>query len=713
MRLSELKIVFLYVLFGCLWILFSDQIIYLIFSNPEYLTIAQSVKGWVYVAVTGILLYLLISSYSQEIRNLYKKEQKERKEKETILTSTHDGIIAIKNDGEVFYLNTRAKELLGFQSIESSHPVKFWKLFPSDAQHIIEKVFKDIENSVSKEFLYITQLEINKNSDNPKWLEIKLNRGFFQHDNITICTVRDITENIRHYRDVELLKKALDQVGIALAIVETSGRILLGNNTLFTWGGKDLSQFKYLPELLGEIFSELGKRKDEILKVLQNRENFLVTIESKDGELRPHYYSLAIYPVELGGNLFAIVILSDITTQILSEKRLLQKQRIESIGFLASGIAHDFNNVLGSILANLELLIDEYSDYPSLVNSLDNIRNAVFRGREMTSQILSIGKESKGEHTLVNIEKIIDEVVRLIRPKIFRSINIITDVEPSLPHLLTSPGQLHQILLNLCMNACTAMSEKGGTLHIKAEKLYADESLLARHPELVSGNYIRIIVSDTGPGILPEALEHIFEPFFTTQLKNGGTGLGLYIVRTIVTSLSGGISVYSEPGKGSKFCVYLPVYTEVEKVSPVYISPITREELEGKGEKILLVDDEPLLAKAIGKVLQKLGYEVSVINNPKIAMDSIEKETISNFDLLIIDNLMPEITGEELIAKVKEKNILVPIILTSGFITDEVIKKGEKLGVVGILEKPCSSETLGKLVRKVLTEFNKEKANDH
>lgn len=711
MRLSPLKIVLLYVLFGCLWIIFSDQILYFVISNPEYLTIAQSAKGWAYVIITGVLLYLLISSYSQEIQNLYLKEQREREEKEAILASTHDGIIAINKMGNIFYLNSRAKDILDLRLVELNIPTKFWGLFPSNVQNIIEQGFKDLLTAEKNTpAVFITQLEINKTDGDSKWIEIKLNKGILQGDHFIIATIRDITETLKNYRNIELLKRALDQVGIGIAIVDTAGRILLGNDTLFSWEGKNLSEFQYISDLLGKISSELNAKRSEILRCLNENGNYSVTVEVKDGELKPHYYSVTIYPAILGEIRYSIVVLSDITSQIMSEKRLLQKQRIEALGFLASGIAHDFNNILASILANLELLIDEYSDYPSLVESLENVRSAVFRGREMTSQILSMGKESKEEKIPVNIEKMIDEVVRLIRPKIYQNIEIVTDVEPSLPHILTSPGMLHQVLLNLCMNACTAMSEKGGTLYIKAERLYADESLLARHPELVSGDYIRITVSDTGPGILPEVLDHIFEPFFTTRTENGGTGIGLYIVRTIVSSLSGGVSVYSEPGKGTKFCVYLPLSTEFEKITPISVTPSVKEKFEGKGEKILLVDDEPLLSKAIGKVLQKLGYEVKVINNPKVVLEIIEGETIKDFDLLIVDNIMPEITGEEIIAKIRKKNISIPTILTSGFITDEVVEKAERLGVVGILEKPCSSETLGKLVKKVLTESVEERS---
>lgn len=709
MSLSPLKIVLLYTLFGCIWIISSDQILYITFSNTEYLTISQSVKGWAYVIITGLLLYLLISKYSNEINHLLISEQKQKEEKEAILASTHDGIIAVKENGDIFYLNSRAKEIINYEPTASIKTTKFWELFPSPTKNILEQAFNEIKNSHINNSFYITQININCDEEKPKWIEVKINKGSPYHHPILICTLRDITETIKNYRSIELLKQALDQVGIGLAIVNTSGKILLANATLLNWANKNLTQPQNVLDILKEISPELNEKGTEIIKAFQSKENLSTIIEVKDGELRPHYYLLEVYSAEISECQYGIVILSDITNQILAEKRLLQKQRIESIGFLASGIAHDFNNVLASILANLEMLMEEYKDYPAIIENLDTIRTAVFRGREMTTQILSIGKESKGELTPVNIGKMIDEVVRLIRPKIYHNIDIKLDIEPSLPHILASPGKLLQVLLNLCINACDAMSEKGGMLFIKAEILQADDSLLARHPELIPGSYIRITVSDTGPGILPQTLEHIFEPFFTSRGKKNGTGIGLYIVRTIITSLGGGISVYSEPNKGSKFCIYIPVSTDVEKGFPIPISPITIDKFEGKGEKIILVDDEPLLSKAFARVLTKLGYETKVINNPKEALDLVEQGFISNFDLLIVDNIMPEVSGEDIITKIREKDLQLPIILTSGFITDEVVEKANRLGVAGIIEKPCSSENLGRLIQKVLTEFKKEK----
>lgn len=696
MKLSTYKIVFIYLFFAGLWIALSDEILHWFITNSDILTKAQSIKGFAFVFITGLLLYFLVSSYVSELKKSYQQEQRVREEREAVWRCSSDGIVGISVNGTIFSANEQAKNWLGI-SIPSEK--KFWDIFEHPYCEQIEDGFKELIQIDKPDFVFSVYGKL-RNNGKDYWFEVRLNKASYNTHEFVVANLHDITEKLRHEEMVELLKTAFEQMDVGIALARRNGKLIFVNEKLKKLLNKQVESLSTYKDCICIPCNQSDICFQSLEETLDKSKVWSKVCEVKEEDHSSTFRSLDVSPVSYKDEKFVVVIMKDITRQVLAEKRLSQQYRMESLGYLASGIAHDFNNILGAILGHVDLILGEYNEDKNLVEEMEVIRRAVLRGKDMTSQVVSVSRENGGEQTPIDVHTVINEVMTLIKPKISTRIKVDLDVDKELPKVLASPGKLNQIFLNLCLNACQAMSQ-GGTLIIKVETINADESLLSKHPELAPGNYIRITLSDTGVGIDPEVMEYVFEPFFTTRRGKGGSGIGLYVVRSLVTSLGGGVSVYSDPGKGTRFCVYLPVYTgDIEK-SPV----IHHEETIPTGkEKILIVDDEPMLAGIIGRLLIKLGYQVRIVNNPKVAKELIEQGLISDYDLAIIDNIMPEITGEDIIRCLHEKGFKIPVVLTSGMVNEEIIEKGNMLKVSAILEKPCTFASLGKLVRKVLDE---------
>ena len=702
MKLSTYKIVIIYFLVAGLWIALSDEFLHWFISDSDLLTKAQSVKGFAFVLVTGLLLYFLVSRYVYALKKSYQQEQKEREEREAIWRCSSDGILGLSVNGTIFSANEQAKNWL---DISLPTEKKFWDVFEHPYCEQIKNGIKELTSIDRPDYVFSIYGKVKKGNFD-YWFEIRLNKSTYNSHDFIVGVLHNITEKIQHEEEVELLKTGFEQMDVGIALARRKGKVIFVNEKLQKLLNKQKENLLTYKDCLCVPCEKSDSCFHNLEETLEKGKVWHKICEIKSEDHSSIYHSLDVCPVSYKDEHFVIVIMKDITQQILSEKRLSQQYRMESLGYLASGIAHDFNNILGAILGHVDLILGEYHDHRNLVEEMDIIRRAVLRGRDMTSQVVSVSRENGGEQIPIDINNVINEVLTLIKPKISTRIKLDLDIDKELPKVLASPGKINQILLNLCLNACRAMVQ-GGTLVIKVEVINADETLLARHPELVPGKYIRMIVSDSGAGIDPEIMEHIFEPFFTTRRGKGGSGIGLYVVRSLVNSLGGGISVYSDLGKGTRFCVYLPVYSGDSEAKPLHI-PHEEDIPRGK-EKILIVDDEPMLAGIIGRLLIKLGYQVRIVNNPRVAKELIEQGLVSDYDLAIIDNIMPEITGEDIILYLQEKGFKIPIVLTSGMVNDEIVEKGNKLKVSAILEKPCTFSSLGKLVRKVLDEnFMKE-----
>jgi len=388
--------------------------------------------------------------------------------------------------------------------------------------------------------------------------------------------------------------------------------------------------------------------------------------------------------------------MTDISHQKKLEAQYLRAQRMESIGTLAGGIAHDLNNVLAPILMGIEMLKRE-SEKASHLKLLATIESSTRRGADLVRQVLSFARGVEGHRSALRLDPMLKEVVKIASETFPRTIVIRQVIETGLWPIQGDPTQLHQVLLNLAVNARDAMP-RGGTLTFEAANLEIDEQYARTSPEAMPGQHIVITVTDTGTGIAPEHLPRIFEPFFTTKAVGEGTGLGLSTVHAIVKSHAGFITVQSDPGKGTSFRVFLPADPALRTHSEhPFVAKIPR----GHGELILVVDDEAAVRLVTQETLEAFGYRVltAVDGAEAVALFANHPDEIA---LVLTDMVMPVMDGPTTIAALKRMKPELRIIAASGFNATRSSETAGNHGIRHYLPKPYNADTLLSLIRSVL-----------
>ena len=417
-------------------------------------------------------------------------------------------------------------------------------------------------------------------------------------------------------------------------------------------------------------------------------------IELVDGTVLDRYSA----PVrdKTGKNYGRIWYFRDITERRKLEAQFRQAQKMESIGMLAGGIAHDFNNILSAILGNLYLAKLEAGGHQELLEPLNNISQAAKRAGDLVNQILTFSRQNQQEREPVTLNHFVLEALKLLRASVPATIRIQTDLTQT-PTVLANATAIHQVIMNLGTNAWHAMREKPGTLKVEMTEIEADIDFAGAHPGLHAGRYVRLAVSDTGHGMDPATVERIFDPFFTTKPVGEGTGLGLAVVMGIMQSHDGAITVYSEPGHGTTFHLYFPIF-EAEP-APVESGP--RAIPQGHGEHILFVDDEAALLNVGKKMLERLGYTVTAKANALDAIAAVRDQPEA-FDLVVTDLTMPAMDGIKLGKQLLQIQPRLSVILSTGYsgmITEDTL---HELGFRGLLVKPTTARALGEAVHQAL-----------
>jgi len=386
-------------------------------------------------------------------------------------------------------------------------------------------------------------------------------------------------------------------------------------------------------------------------------------------------------------------LLSEIKQRHLAEEQLLQTQKMEAVGNLAGGIAHDFNNMLAVIIGNAELALDDVQG-PSR-HFLKQILKASERSRDLVRQILTFTRKNEGPREVMHLTPLLKETVKLLRGSLPSTIHIRPSVRTDQDTVLANPSQMQQVLMNLATNAAHAM-EHGGELAIRLTKVNFEDGERLPHAELQAGRYLKVRIRDTGTGIREDIRPRIFEPFFTTKEQGEGTGMGLAVVFGIVKGHDGAITVVSRPGKGSAFSVYLPAARSAAQEEPVQSWTLPR----GK-ERILVIDDEPLVVEMTSETLKRLGYKVTAAESGPEGWQTFKHDPYQ-FDLVITDHVMPEITGMRLAEKMLEVRNDLPIILSTGYSEMVSPEKAKSAGIREFLMKPLMVQELAYIVRRVL-----------
>jgi two-component system CheB/CheR fusion protein len=422
----------------------------------------------------------------------------------------------------------------------------------------------------------------------------------------------------------------------------------------------------------------------------------------KDGSVFPAHLSIAEWWA--GGHRHFTGVLRDLSAQHSEqvertnlEAQLHQAQKMEAIGNLTGGMAHDFNNMLGVIIGNIDLLRDLRGDDPDIEELTHEALDAAFRGADLTRRLLAFARQQPLRPQHVDVNELVSGITRLLRRTIGEDIEISLDLTAELWPVVVDPAQLEASLTNLATNARDAMAN-GGRLMIATGNRTLDADYAAQHAEVLAGGYVMLEVSDTGCGMTPEVMHRIFEPFFTTKSRDKGTGLGLSMVFGFIKQSGGHIGVYSEPGIGTTFRLFLPrMAADVPRVEERVVAPL----LHGRGESVLVVEDNEALRRVVTRQLGELGYRVLAAENAAAGLELLDRQSI---DLLLTDIVMPGgINGRELARRARQRWPEIKIVFTSGFSEARLNgDAGPLAACTPLLSKPYRKEDLASAAREAL-----------
>jgi two-component system, cell cycle sensor histidine kinase and response regulator CckA len=633
--------------------------------------------------------------------------QKERDRAQEYLDIARVMIVALNDRGEVTLINKKGCELLGYQDNELIYKNWFKHCLPAQMREDVLHVFSLLMSGEVQPVEYYENIVVTKQGEERL---VAWNNNILTNEEGCITGILSSGEDITERKQAEeslarAQKERLRMFNLIpdmLAIADSKSGYLTQVNPVWShvlgYSEEELLSrplFEFIhPDDHAETTAEMQKQISGISTYrFENR------YRCADGSYRLLEWHAT--PADEQGFLYATA--RDVTKYKQDEEarrdlehQLQQAQKMESIGRLAGCIAHDYNNALGVMMGNAELLKDKYQDTSSFEGrAINQIIQGAKRGADLTAQLLGFARSGKYHPVALDINDTIREVVT-VSEKIFeKNIAVDYDLEESLRSVNADKNQMHQVLTNLLINAKDAMPS-GGTLLFKTDRAFLHKASVTSMPELSTGEYVRIAVSDTGTGMSKDVVEKIFEPFYTTKGIGKGTGLGLAMVYGIVNNHGGNILCESEPGVGTTFILLLPVSDDEEEVN----EKIVEKPIMGEAT-ILLADDEPGMRDALKRMLEKLGYTVMT------AEDGVETVSIytsrqDSIDLVLLDMIMPNMAGADTYQELRKLNQNVKVLIISGYSQDERANKILEEGVLGFLQKPFQLYELSKTVSEAL-----------
>ena len=578
------------------------------------------------------------------------------------------------------------------------------EIMPADISGLfLESIQKIQKNHQVEQFDYALTMpgKSNGSKKQVRWYNARISerlnsRG--EYDGVTV-TARDITKRKQVEDDLNMLALAVNQSAEGIAVADHEGIIQFTNPAWAEMHGYRVE------ELTGQHFS-IFHSEEQMEKEVHPFNRIVIAKETSQGEIghirKNGTEFLTRMTVTLlkdtnGKPMGMLAIARDITELKKLESQLNQAAKMDALGTLAGGIAHDFNNILATILGYAELIRNDLPEDSVEFENIEAISKAGIRAKELVKQILTFSRQTKQEQIPVRIDQIIEEAIKFLQASLPVTIKIETQLHNNSDYIMADPTQIHQIIINLCSNSYQAMGEKGGLLRISLNRIEFNSTQLINGTELPPGKYLKMDILDTGPGIDAETRQRIFDPFFTTKAVNEGTGLGLSVVHGIVSAHKGAITLTSKPGVGTTFSIYFPktqIKSWDEQKEPHSVT--------GGKEHILLIDDEEPLLKMSERLLTFMGYAVTTCNTGQKALQLL-KQFPNQFDLVITDQIMPEMTGIELAGHLKNITPDIPIILMSGFSENVSSENIRNYGINEFLDKPFDRIELDKTIRKILT----------
>ena len=532
------------------------------------------------------------------------------------------------------------------------------------------------------------------------WLSASILKN--SHGELTgvMGVARDITENKRTNEQLREHAALLDVAQDAIFIHDLPGKILYWNKSaerVYLWQASEAVGQNVHTLLHADVAQQIEEHRKTCLHSGQWRGEMRQKTKSGKEVIVESRWTLVRNSENVPRSI--LVVNTDITEKKQLELQFLRTQRMESIGTLAGGIAHDLNNVLTPIMSGLQILHRRISDEQSH-RLLATLEASARRGTDIVKQVLTFARGAEGERSIIQPKHLVREIEKIARETFPKSIHLSQSTAKDLWTVNGDPTQLHQVLLNLCVNSRDAMPN-GGTLNLNAENVVLDENYSRMDVEAKPGPYVVLTVADTGSGIAPAILDKIFEPFFTTKDPDKGTGLGLATVLGLVKHHKGFLNVYSEMGKGTTFKVYLPASDAEEVVKRDEV--VHRfEEFAGRGKTVLMVDDEDSILEVTKETLTTCGYAVMTANDGTEAV-ALMADNKGKVDVVVTDMMMPFLDGPSTIRALRKISPGVKIIASSGLGNDSRIAEVESLHVEAFLTKPYTAETLLTTLQDVLS----------
>jgi PAS domain S-box-containing protein len=611
-----------------------------------------------------------------------------------VVENANQGIVVVQ-DGIPKFVNPKIVETSGYSTDELTSRSFIEFIHPDDRALVAERHQK---RSKGEKLPDTYPFRIIDKDGNTRWIEINSVRIDWDGRPATLNFLTDITERKRAEAEIKKLSSAVEQSIDGIAMTDPGLRLVYVNEAfakMHNYSVKQMVGMKTAKLHSDDQMEEFKASLDQVNK--QGSWTGQIEHIKGDGTPFPTYTSLTLLKTTEGQPAGLLTVTRDITEQRKLEAQFLWSQRMEAVGHLAGGIAHDFNNMLTTIKGYADLRLMELDPANSLHADLCEIQKASERAAKLTHQLLAFSRNQILEPKVANLNDVLLETDKMLRPLIGEDIELVTLLAEDLANVKTDLSQIEQVLVNLAVNARDAMPN-GGKLTLETANITVKKEYARNHVTVTPGKYVMLAVSDTGVGMTEEVRQHIFEPFFTTKEVGKGTGLGLATCYGIVKQCGGNMWVYSEPGKGATFKIYLP---EVDHEAEALPKRDEAELLPRGKENLLLVEDELSVRRVAARVLRALGYTVLEAENGDDAL-RVASENHAEIHLLLTDVVMPQLGGKPLAERIISHRPETKILFFSGYAGSTIAPHGILDAGLAFLQKPFSPARLACKVREVL-----------